>query len=149
MYPNMLPSEQVACLGDIAPISQGVGAVTTGWISMANVGAILAEIKTGVLGTAATVDAKIQQATSNAGANAKDITGKAITQIVKATGDNKTAFINVSADELDVNGGFTHVQLSITVGAAASLVAGTVLGCKPRNFPASALNDADVVQVVN
>jgi len=149
MYPNILPTEQVAGLGGIAPISQAVGSAVSGWISMASVGAIMAEIKTGVLGTAATVDAKIQQATSSAGANAKDITGKAITQIVKATGDNKTAFINVSGDELDVNGGFTYVQLSITVGAAESLIGGTVLGCKPKNFPASALNNTNVVQVVN
>lgn len=149
MFPNMLPTEQVACLGDIAPVSQGVGAVTTGWVSMSNVNALLAIISTGVLGTAATVDAKLQQAQDSSGTGAKDITNKAITQIVKATGDNKTAFINLRADELDVNNSFDYVQLSITVGAAASLVHGIVLGCMPRNFPASALNDADVVQIVN
>ena len=47
---------------------------------------IMALIQTGVLGAAATLDAKLQQATDAAGTGAKDITGKAIVQIVKATG---------------------------------------------------------------
>jgi hypothetical protein len=39
----------------------------------------------GVLGASATVDAKLQQATDNSGTGVKDVTGKAITQLVKAT----------------------------------------------------------------
>lgn len=148
MFPNVKPTDAIACLADIAPVSQGVGSAASGWISVKNFHALLVEIHTGVLGTAATVDAKIQQATSAAGANAKDITGKAITQIVKATGDNKTAFINLHPEELDTNGGFAFVQLTITVAAAASLVSGTLLGFSPRYAPASDLNDADVVQVI-
>jgi hypothetical protein len=65
------------------------GTVTTGWVDDGQVQRSGADLQTGVLGAAATVDAKLQQATSAAGAGAKDIAGKAITQIVKATGDNK------------------------------------------------------------
>jgi hypothetical protein len=148
MLPNSKPSETIACLADIAPISQGVGTASSGWVPVKNFHAIMAEIKTGVLGTSATVDAKIQQATSAAGAGAKDITGKGITQIVKATGDNKTVFVNVRPQELDTNGNFAFIQLTITVGTAASLVTGTLLGFASRFGPASDLNDSDVVQVI-
>lgn len=148
MFPNAKISEQLAVLAAIDPVSQGVGTISTGWISAANFERFQATIQTGVLGAAATVNAKIQQATSAAGAGAKDVTGKAITQIVKATGDNKQAVINLRANELDINNGFAYFNVSITVGAAASLVAARVDGGVARNLPASALNQAAVVEIV-
>lgn len=92
----------------------------TGWISVANHHGLLAIVQTGVLGTGATVDAKLQQAQDASGTGSKDITGKAITQIVKATGDNKQALINVKPEDLDTVSGFGFVRLSVTVGVAAS-----------------------------
>ena len=148
MFPNAKISELIAVIATIDPVSQGVGAVATGWISAANFERFQATIQTGVLGTAATVDAKIQQATSVAGAGAKDVTGKAITQIVKATGDNKQAIIGLHASELDVNNGFSFFNVTITVGAAASLVSASVVGGMAKNLPASALNQAAVAQVI-
>lgn len=147
MLPNAKISEQAALLGTIDPVSQGVGAVATGWLSAAEFERFMAVVQTGVLGTAATVDAKLQQASSNAGANAKDITGKAITQIVKATGDNKQAIINLRPDELDINNGFAFFNLTITVGAAASLVAASVYAANGE-MPASAFNQTAVAQIV-
>ena len=149
MFTNSLPSEQISSLANIAPVSQGVGAVTTGWVPVANHHVFLALICTGLLGASATVDAKIQQATDAAGTGAKDVTGKAITQIVKATGDNKQAMINFRPTELDTNGGFGYVRLSLTVGTAASLVSAELLGFNARNNPASINNQAAVVQLVN
>jgi hypothetical protein len=148
MLPNAKISEQLALLGVISAVSQGVGSVSSGWISAANHERFMAIVATGVLGTAATVDAKIQQATDSSGTNAKDVANKAITQIVKASGDNKQALINLKADELDMAGGFNYVQLTITVGAAASLVSAAVLGGVGKNLPATGLNPASVVQVV-
>lgn len=147
MLPSAKISEQAAVLATINPVSTAT-TVTSGWVSAANCERFLALIQTGVLGTSATVDAKLQQATDASGTSAKDITGKAITQIVKASGDNKQAEINLRAEELDVNGGFAFVQLSVTVGTAASLVAGVLLGGVAKNLPASALNQAGVVQIV-
>jgi hypothetical protein len=54
--------------------------------------------------------AKFQQATDASGTNAKDITGKAITQIVTA---NKQAEINLMAEELDIANNFNYIQLSV------------------------------------
>ncbi|WP_439891597.1 hypothetical protein ACS7SF_02860 [Ralstonia sp. 25C] len=149
MYPNAKASEQVALLAVISPSSQATGAATSGWISAANFQKFLALIQTGVLGTAATVDAKFQQATDSSGTGAKDITGAAISQIEKASGDNVQAELNLDAQQLDVSGGFSYVQLSVTVGAAASLTSAAVLGFVPRFAPASASNATSVVQVAN
>ena len=93
-------------------------------------------------------DAKLQQALDSAGTSAKDITGKALTQIVKATGDNKQALINVKPEELDTVNGFGFVRLSITVGTAASLAGAQILGVNPRYASADALNQAAVAQIV-
>lgn len=150
MFPNAKGSELLAILATLDPSSQAAGTATTGWISVANHHGLLAIVQTGVLGTGATVDAKLQQAQDASGTGAKDITGKAITQIVKATGDNKQALINVKPEDLDtVSGfGFGFVRLSVTVGVAASQTAAQVLGINARELPASTANQAAVVQVV-
>lgn len=149
MYTNARLAEQLSILGTIDPVSQAAGTITTGWLSAANHERFMALLQTGVLGAGATVDAKLQQATDNAGTGAKDVTGKAIVQIVKATGDNKQALINLRAEELDLANNFTFFRLSITVGVAASLVGASVLGGVPKNLPGSALNQAGVAQNIS
>ena len=146
MYLNQKPSEGLALLATVDPVSQAAGTVTTGWIDQALFFALMAVIQTGVLGASATVDAKLQQATDSSGTAAKDITGKAITQIVKASGDNKQAIINMKEADLDTEGGFRYVRLSITVGTAASLIGAQLWGALPRFMPVS--NQAGTVQVV-
>ena len=148
MFPNAKGSELLSVLATIDPDSQAAGAASTGWVPVANYFAFLAVVQTGVLGTSATVDAKLQQAVDSTGTSAKDITGKAITQIVKATGDNKQALINVKPEELDTVNGFGFVRLSVTVGVAASQTSAQVLGLNPRFAPADASNQAAVVQVI-
>ena len=148
MFPNAKGSELLAILATIDPASQAAGSVSTGWISVANHHGLLAVIQTGVLGTGATVDAKLQQALDATGTSAKDITGKAITQIVKASGDNKQVLINARPEDLDTVNGFGFVRLSVTVGVAASLVAAQVLGVNPRELPANTGNQAAVAQIV-
>lgn len=145
---NIKLYEALALMAAISPSAQAVGTLTSGWVPLAEVESILAVINTGVLGASATVDANLQQATSAAGAGAKAITGKAITQLVAATGNNVQAAINLRGDELDVTNGFAFVQLSIIVGTAASMTAGQILGGNPRNYPASLQNPASVVQLV-
>jgi hypothetical protein len=149
MNANLKYAERCAVLATIDPVSQAAGTVTTGWVSVANFHRLVAEVQTGVMGASATLDAKIQQATDSSGTGVKDVAGRAIVQILKAAGDNKQAFIEVSPDnDLDTNGGFGYVRLSMTVGTAASLISGKVIGLNPRFAPASAFNQAGVVQVV-
>lgn len=148
MNPNVKLSEKVAVLATLDPASVAISTVVTAFVPMANVHQLSALIQTGVMGASGTIDAKLRQATDTAGTGVKDITGKAITQIVKASGDNKQAFIELHGSELDANGGFAFVALSVTVGTAASLLSASLIGSVPRFAPASALNQAGVVQIV-
>lgn len=148
MFPNAKGSELLAILATLDPSSQAAGTATTGWISVANHHGLLAIVQTGVMGTGATLDAKVQQAQDASGTATKDIAGKSITQIVKASGDNKQALINVKPEELDTVNGFGFVRLSVTVGVAASQTAAQVLGINGRELPANTANQAAVVQIV-
>lgn len=146
MLTNARLAELLTVTATIDPVSQAPGAITTGWLSAAMHERFLATVQTGILGAGATIDAKLQQATDNAGTNAKDVAGKAIVQIVKATGDNKQALINLRAEELDMFNNFTFFRLSVTVGVAASLVSAVVQAGVPKTAPASSINQAGVVQ---
>ena len=148
MYPNAKGSELLSILATLDPVSQAAGTVATACVPVANFHAFLAIVETGVLGAAATLDARIQQAQDGAGTGVKDVAGRAIVQIVKATGDNKQALINFKPDDLDNANGFAFVRLSLTVGVAASVVAGTMLGIHPRYVPAETFNQGAVVQVI-
>jgi hypothetical protein len=141
-------SERAAILAVVNPASQGAGTANSGWIPVSLFDRIVAELMVGAFGASATVDAKFQQATSSGGAGAKDITGKAITQMVAAGGNNRQAIVEVSETDLDVNNGFAFVQFSVTVGTAATLIAATVKGVNARYQPASAYNATSVAQVV-
>jgi hypothetical protein len=148
MFPNVKPSERQALLATLEPVSQAAATVVTTYVAVKNFATLLAVLQTGVLGTAATVDAKLVQAVDSSGTSVKDITGKAVTQIVKATGDAKQVLINLKTADLDVEGGFAYVALSVTVGTAASLISASLWGRDPRFLPANALNQAGVAQIV-
>ena len=137
-------SELNGVLAAINPSAQAAGTANSGWVSVADAHRLLAIVQVGTLGSSATVDAKIQQATSSGGAGAKDISGAAITQIT--SGNNQQALINVGVEQLDVNGGFNYVQLSITVGTAATGTAGLLLSVHPRELPAA--QAATVLQTI-
>lgn len=145
---NVKASEQVAILAGLNPVSQAAGTANSGWVPMAQFQKLLALVQVGVFGASATVDAKLQQATTSTGTGAKDVTGKAVTQMLAAGGNNVQAEINLDAQELDVNGGFAFVQLSITVGVAATVIGGALIGFGARLAPASDFNNASVTQIV-
>jgi hypothetical protein len=148
MNPNVKLSEKVAFLATLDPASVAPGTVATAFVPMSNIGQITALLQTGVLGASATVDAKLRQAQDAAGTGAKDIAGKAVAQIVKATGDNTQALVEVRAEDLDVNNGYGFVALSVTVGTAASQVSAALIGSATRFLPASTFNQAAVKQIV-
>ena len=145
---NQKPSEGLAVLATYDPASVAASTVTTGWVDQSVFFALAVILQTGVLGASATVDAKLQQATDSSGTGAKDITGKAITQIVKATGDNKQAIIQMKEADLDTENNFRYVRLSITVGTAASIVGATLRGFLSRDQSAATYNQAANVQVI-
>ncbi len=143
---NTKASEFLAVLATINPSSQAVGVLTTGWVSMTNVRTLLAIISTGTLGTLATVDASLSQAQDASGTGGKAVTGKAITTLTGAGGVQ--ALINLQSHELDVANGYDFVELTLTVGVAASETAAVLLGASARYEPAAAFNAATVAQIV-
>ena len=146
MFPSLRPSETMALLAVIDPSSKTAGTpATTGWIKADQFANYLCINQTGVLGASATFDAKIQQATDASGTGAKDVPDKAITQILKASGDNKQAMIELRPDELDIQNGFFWFRLSQTHGTANGISGGAVLGVGPRYAPPT--QAASVVQV--
>lgn len=143
------PSDAVAILGNIDPDAYSASTVTTGWVSAKGFDAFMAIIQAGDLGASATVDAKIEQATDGSGTGAKDVSGKAITQLTKAgTDDNKQAIINLRSEELDVSNGFDFIRLSMTVETAACDAGAVLLGLTPRYGPASDNDVATVDEIV-
>lgn len=143
-FPNLRPSDRAPLVGVINPQSLAPGAVSTGWVSMATLGSILATLYVGAIAATGTLDAKLEQATDAAGTGAKDITGKAITQLTDAD-DNKQVQINCRCEELDVANAFTHVRLTVTAAVAASLVAAGVYGFDARYAPQADLSSVDEV----
>ena len=145
----VLPSETCTVLGVIDPDATAASTVTGDWCSLIDFGAVIAIVFAGTLGSSATVDAKLEQASDSSGTGAKDITGKSITQLTQAgTDDDKQALFNCHSEELDVANGFNHVRLSITVATATSDVDGVVLGFAPRVSPASGNDLASVDEIV-
>lgn len=147
---NLRPSDRAALAARIDPDVTAAGTVTSGWVDMAMFDKIMAVVFAGTLGASATLDAKLEQATDSSGTAAKDISGKAITQLTQAGTDqsDSQAIINCRADELDVNNGFSHLRLSITVATASSDAAGAVFGFNARQGPASDNDASSVVEIV-
>lgn len=148
--PNLKGSDQATLLAKLDPVSQGAATVTTGWVKASDFYFLLATLMVGALGASATVDAKLQQATDSGGSGAKDVTGSSIVQLTQAGSDsNKVVKINLDPAKLDVDGGFDHIRLSVTVATAACLIAATVEGFAPRYGVAAHIAAVDeVVSVI-
>lgn len=149
MTPNARPSERAAIVGMIDPDVYTAATYVTGWVNAEDFASFLGIVMAGTLGSSATLDAKIEQASDSSGTGAKDLTGSAITQLTQAgTDSDKQALINFRAEDLDINNGFTHVRLSITVGTATSDAGAMLLGFDARQYPASDTDAASVDEIV-
>lgn len=144
-----LASEVAAVVAVIDPAAQAAGAVTSAWVDMREFSKLMAIIMAGTLGTSGTLDGKLQEATDSSGTGAKDITGKAITQLTEAGTDesDRQAIINIDEQDLDINNGFTHVALVMTVAVATSDTGGIILGFG-SDRPASNRDIASVAEIV-
>ena len=87
------------------------------WLPMTNAVRIFAIINIGGIDT--TVGAKFQQATDAVGTGAKDVPGAALLPYT-ATDDDTFCSIDLEAACLDINNGFTYVQLVLTPGTGST-----------------------------
>ena len=143
MNANILPSDKVALMGVIDPDVTAASTVTTDWVSMSDFANAMAVVFAGTSGASATLDAKIQQASDSSGTGVKDITGKAITQMLVS---DKQSVINISENDLDIANDFTHIRLSLTVAVATSDVGGALFGLDAAYAPED--DAASVVEIV-
>lgn len=146
MYTERM-SEALPIVSVMNPISQSATTATGSSIDMKLYRRVMFIVLTGVLGTSATVDLAIKGDTASGGSYTTTITGKSITQLVKATDDNKQAVIEVTAEEVAAQG-FRYIRPSLTVGAAASLIAVVAVADNMRYRPAADYDLASVAQIV-
>ena len=138
--------ERWAIVGTIDPDVTTASTVLSDAIDMSKYTEIWALVLAGTLGASATVDAKLTQATTSGGTY-KDVTGKAITQLVKATDDDKQATIQCRGEDLDMDNSYRYVKLSLTVGTATSDVGAVVIG-RVKEGLASSNDLASVAETV-
>lgn len=139
-------SDDVIFLAQVAVDQAAAGAYATPWISALTAHRFLAVVQVGGMAAGGTVDAKIRQATTAAGAGAKDVDGKAMTQLLAAGGGGKAALINFRPEHLDTNNDFAYVQLQIAVAVAECEIGGLLLGLDAPEQPAA--HSAFVAEVI-
>jgi len=146
---NLLASQEAGVVGIVDPDAYNAGFYGTDWIPMASFGRLQGIIQVGDMVATSTVDALFQQATDNAGTGKKTISGKAITQLTQAGGDdNKQAVIDLMEAEMDVNNNFDFARLYVIVGTAASDLAALVMGQSPKYGDASDNDLASVAEII-
>lgn len=144
---SSLLSERLAVLATVDPQDGATSAVSSDYVDMADFDKLLGVVLIGAI--TGTVDAKFEQAKDGSGTDVKDVTGKAITQL-EATDDDKQALINLRADELDIDNGFTHARLTVTpTGGTTNLLGAVILGGDPKNYPASDSDLASVAEIIS
>lgn len=143
-------SQGVAIAADgIHSASQSTAEKLTGAVDLSKWRQVLFLIDTGTLGTSGTLDFAVQGATSAAGTYAA-IPSTAITQLVKASGDNKYAIVSVKSESVSALGlNYTHIKGALLPGTAAANSAVIVLGEATRFEPASGSDATQVAQIVN
>lgn len=148
---NQLLSERVAIAAVIDPDAYTAAAYTSDWVNMGDFEQVMAVVTAGTMGSSATIDAKLQQATDSSGTGAKDITGKAITQMTQASpsSSDTQALIDCRAEELDLANSFNYVAVVVTVAVATSDMGALVLGGNPRYLPVSGEDLSSVAEIVN
>lgn len=139
-------SEQWAPVVRLDPISHGPSAAYLGWVQMALYRRIAIIVDVGVLGTLATVNAHVDQATDAAGTGAKLISGKTMTALTAAgTDDNKIVCFEVRAEELDLVNGYGYISLHFTTAVAASMAQVIYLADVARFRPVTTANWEEII----
>lgn len=137
--------ERLPIVGVINPASISASTVLTGAIDMKNFRRVTFYIVTGVLGASATVDFKVT-ASLTSGGTYVDVTGRAITQIVKASGDNVQVALEVTAEQVAAQS-LRFIKGSLTIATAASIVGVLAIADGLRYSDASENDLATVAQI--
>lgn len=103
-------------------------------------------LNVGEMAGGATLGAGLEQATTVAGAGAKAITGKVITQLTQAGGDgDDLVCIELQMEELDVSNNFDVVRFYVDTGVAAVEYSAVLYGVISRFDPVPIANWTQIV----
>lgn len=130
---------------DPQAITAGATGVLSAAIDMKNYSKVVAIITSGTLGTSGTLDAQFEASATSGGTYAV-VTGHAITQLAKATGDNKVVVLELDRSAV-ASAAKQFVKFHIVAGTANATSAAVILGVPANYGVASALNDAAVVEI--
>ena len=133
-------SEVHELLGRLAPLTYN-GGVSTNWMAVNDYHRVAVIVSAGTL--TGTLDVAVFQATNLAGASAKIVAGKAITQLA-ATEDEEIAIIELRTEELDVDGGFDCIRVQ-TTSSAVNVFEVLVFGIVGRYLPVGTTEFDEVV----
>ncbi len=148
------------------PVDMKTAANSGDWVNLKHYGRVVVLLFKGVGDAAEPAILELKQATDNAGAGAKALSIKKVYTKLDADGLNVAAWteadpttantynatgnlaglvaFEVRAEDLDVNGGFTHIQVNVAdVGAVAQLGGVLYLFGNPR-YPDAPANAPDV-----
>lgn len=134
-------------LGGLPPITANsiVGVHNTGFMNMADYHRLFTFLDIGEpAGALSTIDIAVQQATSAAGAGAVALPLKAPWQVAFVNAGEHVG-IELRTEELNVTGGFSFVNVEVTVGGEAYTYSLTAWGIVSRY---EAVGIADFLQVV-
>lgn len=147
---TQLFSEHIVVAADgVHSASQSAAEKLTGAVDLSKFRQVMFVIDSGTLGTSGTLDFQVKGATTAAGTYTA-LASSAITQLVKATDDNKYAIVTVTAEKVSALGlNYAFIKGSLLPGTAASNSAVIVLGEATRFEPASDSDATTVAQIVS
>lgn len=142
-------SEELAIVGCIDPDAYTAAAYETDVIALKNGTRVIFIVQAGDLGSSATLDFKVQGATSSGGSYA-DISGASITQLTQAgTDSDKQVILEISNQYIENLGlGYTHIKGVMTVATATSDCGVIALQGRLRYTPAADFDLSSVDEIV-
>ena len=139
--------EELAVVATIDPDAYTAAAYVSDYVEIGDFNQLMFIVMAGALGTNATLDAKLTQAVDSSGTSAKDVSGKAITQLTEAgTDSDKQVVVSVEASEL--SDGYRYIAGLMTVGVASSDAGVVAVAMNPNYGPASDYDLASVDELV-
>jgi len=128
-------------------ITAGATGVLTGAIDMQKYSRVMAVLLSGTIGASGTLDLTAK-ASDASGGTYTALSGKAITQLVKASNDNDVVVLEVSEADVASVASARYVKFNAVAGTANATSALVVLGM-PRNYDADLVEFANVVEKVD
>lgn len=147
-YTELFSEGVVVAADGIHSASQSASEKLTGAVDLSKYRQVMFVIDSGTLGASGTLDFQIK-GSNLVGGTYTAIPSTAITQLVKATDDNKYAIVCITSEKVSALGlNYAFIKGSLLPGTAAANSAVVVLGELTRFEPASDGDATQVAQIV-